>query len=109
MPTVGRVQRRERLHLARAGVVEPQLLEPGRRHVGGHPPIMADQRGGDVHGLVAAEDEVLAVDGLLGELEGGEPLGERLEHLLALEPGQRRAEAVVDAVAEGEVVVVGPA
>ena len=69
---------------------------------------MADQLGGDVHGLVAAEHEVLAVHGLLGELEGGEPLGERLEHLLALEAGQRGAEAVVDAVAEGEVVVVGP-
>ena len=65
-------------------------------------------RGRDVHGLIAAEDEVLAVHGLLGELEGREPLGEGLEHLLALEPGQRGAEAVVDAVAEGEVVVVGP-
>ena len=61
-----------------------------------------------MHSLVAAEDEVVAVDGLLGELEGREPLRQRLERLLALEPSQRRAEAVVDAVAEGEVLVVGP-
>ena len=52
---------------------------------------------------------MLAVDRLLGELERGEALGELLERLLAFEPGQRRAEAVVDAVAEGEVLDVGPA
>ena len=116
MPTAGGCSGSNALHLARAGVVEPQLLEPRGRHVVGHPGIMVDRRSPtepltrrDVDGLVAAEDEVLAVDRLLGELEGREPLGERLERLLALEAGQRGAEAVVDAVAEGEVLVVGPA
>ena len=37
----------------------------------------------------------------------GEPGEQRAERDPALQPGQRRAEAVVDAVAEGEVAAVG--
>src|SRR3954447_10469546 len=60
-------------------------------------------------GFQPAEDEVLAVldvGGINAEAEVRVALGEAAEHDLALEPGQRGAEAVVDAVAEREVLVL---
>src|SRR5690606_21536329 len=48
------------------------------------------RRSGGLDGdlLVAAEDEVVAVDRLLGELQRREPAGQGPEDLLALEAGQ---------------------
>src|SRR3954454_4217629 len=45
---------------------------------------------------------------LAGEGEPGEPAQQRAERDVGLHPGQRRAQAVVDAVAEREVRVVAP-
>ena len=42
---------------------------------------------------------------LVIEPDAGEALGQRLEHLLALDPRQLRAEAMVDARAERDVLV----
>ena len=42
-PDLGCIEWHERLQPARPRVVEPDLLEPGCRRVGGHPPIIADQ------------------------------------------------------------------
>src|SRR3954454_59616 len=53
--------------------------------------------------LVPAQGEARPASQRPGEPEVGQPLGERAEGDLALEPGERRAQAVVDAAGEGEV------
>ena len=67
---------------------------------------MAPSVPGDRQGFQRAKlDARLILEGVGGEPERGEPLRQRPKHLLALDPGQRRAEAVVDPRPEGEMGV----
>src|SRR6516164_1298703 len=50
-------------------------------------------------------DARLIFQRLIVELEAGEALGQRLEHLLALDPCQRRAETVMNTRAESDMLV----
>jgi hypothetical protein len=51
---------------------------------------------------VAVEGQALAVDGRTGQPEAREPGEQSRERDLWLEPGQGRAQAVMDAAAEGQ-------
>ena len=76
----------------------------------GLPPGTVDSgRQADGEGLEPSEHDVLLVEQLVGDaLEAAGPAQQGRQRDLCLEPGQRRAQAVVDAEAEAQVVVVGP-
>src|SRR5258705_2006845 len=63
----------------------------------------------DRQGFQPAQRQALAMLGPVGgQRKLGQPLHERVDRDLALDPRQRGAETEVDAPAEGDVAIVGP-
>src|SRR5215468_6477546 len=72
-------------------------------------PGPAHRSDGDRKGTQAADHELGAADRGAGEREAGEAAHQGGERDLQLDPGQRGAQAEVDAGAEAEVRASGPA